>query len=183
MSTSPEKTNQQNSLRIDGRNQPAEEAAVHTRPLLGGIMKKRVGKGKGTFVERDVFESDAFWSLTGAAPQMLIYFLGKREFRRTSSKAKQKSCVNADKLTLSYVELGKLGVTQPRATRGFDELMAKGFITIVHAGGGHQRDQSVYALSTQWMRWKKGTVFSKRPDVVKRGFQGGPKRQKQHTNP
>lgn len=60
-----------NAKRIDGRNQPAEEAAVHTRPLLGGITKKHVGKGKVTFVERDLFESDACWSFTGAAPQML----------------------------------------------------------------------------------------------------------------
>jgi hypothetical protein len=160
-----------------------DECLAQYRPPNALNKKKRVGKGKGTFIERDLFESDAFWALTGAAPQMLIFLLGEREFRKTSNKVNQKKCVNADNLTLSYIELKELRVTQPRATRGFDELLAKGFITIEHAGGGCKGDQSVYALSNQWMFWKKGTVFSKRPDVVKRGFQGGSKKSKQHTNP
>jgi hypothetical protein len=66
-------------------------------------------------------------------------------------------------------------VTQPRATRGFDELLAKGFIELVHHGGGYQKDQSIYGLSSNWLLWKKRTVFSERPTVFKRGFQGGRK--------
>jgi hypothetical protein len=153
-----------------------DECVTQYRPPTAFNRKKRVGRGKGTFIERDLFESEAYWALTGAAPQMLIYLLGKREFKKTSKKDNQKICVNAGNLTLSYVELKQLGVTQPRATRGFDELLAKGFITIAHAGGGCQGDQNVYSLSNQWIRWTKGVIFSKRPDVVKRGFQGGPKR-------
>jgi hypothetical protein len=66
-------------------------------------------------------------------------------------------------------------VTQPKATRGFDALLAKGFIELKHQGGGYQKDQSVYALSSQWLHWKKSVVFFKRPTIFKRGFQGGRK--------
>ena len=135
---------------------------------------KHIGKGKGTFVERDLFESPAFLALAGIAPQMLIYFLGKRDFKNTG---KTRICVNEKELTLSYIELKKLGITQPRATRGFDELLAKGFINIEHHGGGYQKDQSIYSLSNQWLLWKKGKVFSVRPDVLKKGFQNGKKKQ------
>jgi hypothetical protein len=173
---SPDSTNPQDVALEERYETYKPEILALRRPPNAFNMKKRIGRGKGTFVERDLFESDAFWRLGGAAPQMLIYLLGKREFWRTGKKDNQKCCVNADNLTLSYKELGKLGVTQPRATRGFDELLAKGFITIAHAGGGCQKDQNVYALSNKWMFWKKGTIFSERPDVVKRGFQGGPKR-------
>lgn len=91
--------------------------------------------------------------------------------------------MNSHELTLSYIELRKLGITQPRATRGFKELLAKGFIEIVHQGGGYQKDQSVYSLSDKWMFWKKGIVFIERKKTIKRGFQGGQQRSNQHTNP
>ena len=71
MSKSPEKTNRQNAFWMDRGKQPAMETVVQSRPLLAGTTKNRVSKGKGTFVERDLFESDAFWALTDAAPQML----------------------------------------------------------------------------------------------------------------
>ncbi len=139
----------------------------------------RVGRGKGTFIERDLFESPAFISLGGVAPQMLVYLLGKREFQKTKNT---RICVNANELKLSYRELQKLGITQPRATRGFDELLAKGFIKIEHSGGGCQKDQSIYSLSDQYLLWRNGAKISKRPKAMSKGFTNG-KKQIQHTNP
>lgn len=147
-----------------------EYLAVH-KPKYQFQNKKHIGSGKGTFVERDLFESPAFIALSGVAPQMLIYFLGKREFRKPNKQSNTRICENEDNLTFSYIELQKLGITQPRGTRGFDELLAKGFITIKHRGGGCQKDQNVYALSNKWLLWRKGTVFEQRPQVLKRGFQ------------
>jgi len=147
-----------------------EYLAIH-KPDNHFHVKKHVGSGKGTFVERDLFESPAFIALSGVAPQMLIYLLGKRDFRKPGKKIQVRTCVNEDNLKFSYIELYKLGITQPRGTRGFDELLAKGFITIKHHGGGGQKDQTVYSLSNRWLLWRKGTVFEKRPQVMKRGFQ------------
>ena len=170
-----------NSMTMEQRLETHKKDIMSIRlPAYQLHNQKHVGKGKGTFIERDLFESKAFLQLRGVAPQMLIYFLGKREFKQTN---KTRICVNEDQLTLSYVELAKLGITQPRATRGFDELLAKGFITIKHHGGGCQKDQSVYALSDKWLLWRKGTVFEQRPQVLKRGFQNAHKRKSQHTKP
>jgi len=164
-----------------------ERLENHKREYLGThkskyefTRPKHIGKGKGTFVERELFESPAFIALSGIAPQMLIYILGKREFKQTN---KSRICMNADQIKLSYIELGELGITQPRATRGFNDLLAKGFIKLIHHGGGCQKDQSIYSLSNQYLLWKKGKVFSVRPDVLKKGFQNSKKRQFQHTKP
>jgi hypothetical protein len=138
---------------------------------------KHIGRGKGTFVLRELYEAKAFIALKGVAPQMLIYILGKREFPKTN---RGRICVNDKEIKLSYIELEKLGITQPRATRGFDELLAKGFIKIEHHGGGCQKDQSIYSLSNQYLLWKKGIVFSVRPKALKKGFLNN-KRQIQHT--
>jgi hypothetical protein len=166
---------------------PDERLENHKREYLATHKSKyefpkpkHIGRGKGTFVERDLFESPAFFALGGVASQMLIYMLGKREFKQTN---KSRICVNDKELKLSYIELEKLGITQPRATRGFDELLAKGFIKIEHHGGGCQKDQSIYSLSNQYLLWKKEKVFSVRPDVLKKGFQNSKQRQYQHTKP
>ena len=170
-----------NNMNLDERLEYHKQEYLGThKPKLEIIKKKQIGRGKGTFVERDLFESPAFIALKGVAPQMLIYILGKREFRQTN---KSRTCVNEDEIKLSYIELEKLGITQPRATRGFDELLAKGFMKIEHHGGGYQKDQSIYSLSNQYNSWKKGIVFSKRPQGFKKGFQNVNKRQFQHTKP
>ena len=144
--------------------------AIH-KPKYEFQNKKHIGSGKGTFVERDLFESPAYFALSGVAPQMLIYLLGKRIFKKPNKKSKTRTCENEDHLTFSYIELKKLGITQPRGTRGFDELLAKGFIKIKHHGGGYQKDQNIYALSNQWLLWRKGIVLDERPKGLKKGFQ------------
>jgi len=161
-----------NNMTMDERYEVHKHAYLDTlKPQYHVHDKKHIGSGKGTFVERDLFESPAFLALGSVAPQMLIYFLGKRKFQQPNKKSKTRICVNEDNLTLTYIECEKLGITQPRATRGFDELLAKGFITIKHHGGSYKKDKNTYALSNQWMLWRKGTVFEKRPKAVKRGFQ------------
>lgn len=170
-----------NNMTIEERLEHHKQECRETnKPKLAVIKQQHIGRGTGTFVLRDLFESSAFIALSGVAPQMLIYILGKREFRKPG---KTRICVNEDQIKLSYVELEKLGITQPRATRGFDELFAKGFIDLVYQGGGCQKDQNIYALSNQYLLWKKGTVFFKRPKVLKKGFQNSKQRQYQHTNP
>lgn len=166
-----------NNMSMDERLENHKNEYLATRkPNYQLQNKKHIGSGRGTFVERDLFESSAFIALGGVAPQMLIYFLSKRIFKKPNKRSKTRTCENEDHLTFSYIELKKLGITQPRGTRGFDELLAKGFITIKHHGGGYQKDQNVYALSNQWLLWKKGIVFEKRPKVLKRGFQNAHKR-------
>jgi hypothetical protein len=137
-----------------------------------------VGKPKaklpsGTWIEKSLYESKAYLALTGVAPQLLTLFLGKRQFEyQLRGGRKERVCVNRDAIQFSYLEAGKkYGITKPRFARGVDDLLAKGFLTVKHFGGGFQRDQSVYGLSDQWRFWRPGTVFERRPkENITRGF-------------
>ena len=127
----------------------------------------------GTWIERDMFESKAFLSLKGFAPQLLILILSKRQFRYVGRHGKKKRiCINCDSITFTYVEANeKYWITKSRFSRAIKELLAKGFITIVHQGGGYKQDKTIYALSDAWVAWLHGVVIECRKKVnVQRGF-------------
>lgn len=141
--------------------------------------KRRPKLPPGTWVEQELFESKAFLSLRGFAPQLLILLLSKRQrdYQKDGKGAKNYTWINLDNITLTYKELTeKHGITIPRAIRAFDDLLAKGFIEIRHQGGAYQQDKNVYALITKWTFWRPGTVLNKRKPDAKRGFQGQKKK-------
>jgi hypothetical protein len=137
-------------------------------------MGKKKGKFKsGTWVERELFLSRAYLSLKGFAPQMLVLFLGKRDMNK-----KTHECLNKNNITMTYAELENIfnrgrhnqygaktkdGISRPRITRGFNDLMAKGFINIIRQGGAYQQDKTIYALTDDWSWWQPGQVIYKRP--------------------
>jgi hypothetical protein len=126
----------------------------------------------GTWIEREMFQSRAFLSLKGFAPQLLILFLSKRSIETIGGKGKERRrCTNKNSLSVTYIEREKLGITQPRATRGLDELLAKGFLEQTHAGGAYKRDRATYGLSDKWRLWTPGIIFETRKRDVRRGFQ------------
>jgi hypothetical protein len=140
-------------------------------------------KSGGTWIEREMLESEAYLSLNGFAPQLLCLILLKRQFENHGRKGKQKRiCLNCDKLNITYTEFkSKYGVTQPRMTRAIDQLLEKGFLSIVYPGGTFRQDKAVYALSTNWIIWKPGMVFeTRKKEGIERGF-CKPKKQKSHT--
>jgi hypothetical protein len=127
----------------------------------------------GTWFEREMFESQAFISLKGFAPQLLVLFLSKRQFQKHGRKGKEKKvCINCDSIPFTYIDAQKkYGVTKSRFSRAIDELLAKGFITIVHTGGGYKQDKTIYALSNAWIHWRSGVVIeTRKKETVKRGF-------------
>jgi hypothetical protein len=135
-------------------------------------MGKKYNSG-GTWIEREMFESEAYLSLKGFAPQLLTLILAKRQFRNHGRRGKQKKvCINCDKLNITYTEFNnKYGITQPRMTRSIDQLLAKGFLSIVNPGGMYKQDKAIYALSTNWVIWKPEMVFESRErENVERGF-------------
>jgi len=137
-------------------------------------VARRFKSPPGTWVEREMFESNAFISLRGFAPQLLILILGKRQFITHKNKTgkEKRVCTNCDSLNFTYVEAKKYKITIPRLKRAFNELLTKGFIRIVHQGGACRQDKSIYQLSNDWVLWQPGTTFSNRNNSdVKRGFQ------------
>ena len=139
-----------------------------------GNKKNKKGKFKsGTWIDEEMFTSRAYFSLKGIAPQLLTLFLAKRDFIKKDGKY---ICTNKDKITMTYAELENIynlgshnkhlpkdGLKRPSITRGRDDLMAKGFVRIVHQGGGYQQDKTRYALAEDWQWWQPGQVIYKRP--------------------
>jgi len=124
---------------------------------MGKRKNKKSKFKRGTYLEREMYTSIAYLSLSGVAPQMLTLFLGKRDFNNNHE------CLNCERITMTYRELEALGISRPRATRGRDDMMAKGFIKIVHQGGAYQQDKTIYALTEDWLWWKPGQVIYERP--------------------
>ena len=143
-------------------------------------------KTPGTWFERDMFESKAFLSLRGFAPQLLVLVLAKRQFASYGKKIGKKKlvCTNCDSINITYTEFeNQYGITQPRMTRAIDQLLEKGFISRVYSGGTYRQDKAIFSLSEKWMLWRKGIVYERRKsESVERGF-CQPKKQKSHTKP
>jgi len=135
-------------------------------------MAKKKKAAPGTWFEKDMWESKAYCSLQGFAPQLLLFFFGKRQFQTQGRDGKQKRvCINCKRINLTYVEMKKYGITQPRLTRAFDQLLEKGFISVENPGGGYNQDKAKYALIDKWQIWHPGTCFEKRKqETVDRGF-------------
>jgi hypothetical protein len=142
-------------------------------------MAKKYKVSPGTWIERETFESKAFLSLRGFAPQLLILMLSKRQFTKYKMKSgkEKRICTNCDSLNFTYTEAQKYGknkykITIPRLKRAFNDLLEKGFIRIIHQGGAYKQDKSIYGLSDEWVFWQPGANFNnKRNSDIKRGFQ------------
>jgi hypothetical protein len=160
--------------------------------------KNKNGYGKGTWIDTKLFLSPAFISLgkPGSSPvtsycshAMLLMILGKRQFGqvrdRNGQKVKQR--IDENQFYLTYKELAHRGIPQTAATRGIDELLAKGFLEIVEQGGAYDRHKTKFGLVGDWIDWKpRDPPIRTRPKDVKRGYQGkgigAVKNQKLHTH-
>lgn len=130
-----------------------------------------------------MFQSKAFLALGGFAPQLLILVLAKRQFEKRGRRGKEKwVLVNGDKINITYPEFkNRYRITQPRLTRAIDQLLAKGFLSIIRPGGTFRQDKAVFALSDNWVIWQPGMTFESRErESIIRGF-CRPKKQNSHT--
>ena len=135
-------------------------------------------KSPRIYFESDLLKSDAFWDLTGAAPQIYMVFRMKCVFAdRTIGKRKERIIVNNGEITYTFVEAEKHhGIPKSTFLRARDQLIEVGLIEIIKDGECHHTTK--YAISDNWRqypdqsykrsksgnlvgmktRWKKDTV-------------------------
>ena len=143
-------------------------------------MKRKLPKTKGIYIERDILESEAYWHLTGSAPQVYMVFLMKRILSdKAFGKYKARLVANNGEITYTFVEAwNNLRIPKSTFLRARDQLIKVGFIEIAEDGGCHHTTK--YAISKNWQnypeqtfersksgnlvgvktRWKKDTVKS-----------------------
>jgi hypothetical protein len=149
----------------------------------GKKKKQGNGYGDGTFIKTSLVLSKAVLSLgkKGTAPtvsaaseKMLLMLYLKRKFSHLKHKdGKEWVRTDDNKFSLTYKELEAHGIPQAMATRGFDEMLAKGLIKIAHQGGAYDKDKTLYSLVDDYKRWRPGDPpIRTRPKDIKRGYQG-----------
>ena len=143
-------------------------------------MKRKLPETKGIYIERDILESNAYWHLTGAAPQVYMVFLMKRILSdKAFGKNKARIVANNGEITYTYLEaLNNHWIPKSNFLRARDQLIKVGLIEIAEDGGCHHTTK--YAISNNWRnypeqtfersksgnlvgiktRWKKDTVKS-----------------------
>ena len=143
-------------------------------------MKRKLPKTRGIYIERDILESDAYWDLTGAAPQVYMVFLMKRILSdKPFGKNKVRLIANNGEIIYTFKEAFKNHrIPKSNFLRARDQLIKVGLIEIADDGGCHHTTK--YAISNNWQnypeqtfersksgnlvgiktRWKKDTVKS-----------------------
>ena len=76
-------------------------------------------------------------------------------------------------LETSYNELQKIyHINRSRIPTAIDELLAKGFVSMIHHGGTGKGDRNLFALSDNFLSWKPGMEpFETRPKREKLEFE------------
>ena len=138
-------------------------------------MAKR--KKGGIYIERELYQSEAFLSLNKNAIKVLFALLDNRNRgpKKDKKGAKQKRpFINLDCLVIPYGTLEKVyKISRSNIPAAIDELLAKGFIKINYHGGACKHDKSIYAWSNNYLFWTKNTApFEERPKREKHGYQG-----------
>jgi hypothetical protein len=136
---------------------------------------KRKQKSGGIFIERELYQSDAFLSLGKNAIKVLFALLDNRQMEPKKKGNKQKrKFINLYSLVIPYGTLEKVyKISRSNIPTAIDELLAKGFIKISYHGGACKHDKSTYAWSNNYLFWTKTTApFETRPRRERHGYQG-----------
>ena len=120
-------------------------------------MKRKLPRTRGIYIERDILESDAYWDLTGAAPQVYMVFRMKRVFSdKCFGKNKARIVVNNGEIIYTYLEARKNHrIPKSNFLRARDQLIKVGFIEIAEDGGCHHTTK--YAISNNWRNYPEQT--------------------------
>ena len=134
-------------------------------------------KSGGIYIERELYQSEAFLSLNKNAIKVLFALLDNRNRGPKKDKKginRRRPFINLDSLVIPYGTLEKVyKISRGNIPKAIDELLAKGFLKIAYHGGACKHDKSKYALSNNYLFWTKYTApFEVRPQREKHGYQG-----------
>lgn len=137
------------------------------------LKEKKKRASPNVVIEKKIFTSKAWLSLTGIAAQVLPLFLLKRQLAKTGKRGHEKwVCTNSQEIVFTYAEAKeKYGITQWRFQRAIDDLIDKGFLDIAKSAGGLFKETTLYALSDRWRVY--GTPDFKETHRTKRNHTTG----------
>ncbi len=119
--------------------------------------------------------SQAWLSLSNPGHKVITHVLFQLHWENISRDKSKPNfvCINNKSIQILYKNLSERPwcMHQKSITRGIDELLAKGFISIKEQGGSKKGHASIYSLSEAYLKWNKGDdPIEKRRPFSKRGF-------------
>ena len=131
----------------------------------------------GTFIDREIYLSYAWASLSKNGHKAFMAFYDARIFPKSNGKKGDRSrgrvCVNKDDLGVTHGNFERFGIPRGKVSAAISECMAKGFIELKRSGGRSRGDRNIYALSEKWRYWKPGSgPCQVREKRKKHGYQG-----------
>jgi hypothetical protein len=156
---------------------PLQEIASSGSDHRGKMMQgsaKAVPKGKRrpVVVDREVFTSRAWLSLTGVAAQVYTLFLLRRRMEKQGRRGGgQWVCANNGEIVFTYREAEtKYGISQPRFLRAIDALIEHGFLDIASPGKAVAKVPTLYTISERWRDYGKPSFKKASRKKVKMGY-------------
>jgi len=109
----------------------------------------------------EVFVSDAYGSLRASSKEILLLLYFELEYSPQHKRSQKYTprIVNRNDIKLPYKDIERVrGYSKGTIWKALKELLEKGFIKIIRAGGGAKGDTSVYGITEDWRTWKPGQV-------------------------
>lgn len=136
-------------------------------------MRKKTSQKFSAYLTYEVFRSDAFRALRPASRDILILLYFEVEMKKSKNRGKSDRVItNRREIKLPYEEIkGALYYSKKTIWEAFQQLLAHGFIEVIHQGGGAKGDTNVYGITEDWRHWKPGMVFRTMQTSGKIGWQ------------
>ena len=118
--------------------------------------KKKHSSSDTITIDRALFKSNAWLSLTGVAPQVLTLFLLRRQMVQANRKKGRDNwvCANNGEIIFTYAEAKeKYGITERRFHQALDELIEHGFIDIATPANSLIKQPTKYSISERWRKY------------------------------
>lgn len=122
---------------------------------------------RGTYIASELFQSDAWRSLTKTESDIWLFVLTRRRYPRSTKKRDYWNPTNKCELQVPTVAIEDFFDGEVRGMNGkppnhdtvrkaFKKFMAVGLLSLIHQGGNGKGDQNVYKLEHDWRTWKIG---------------------------
>jgi hypothetical protein len=116
-------------------------------------MRRNLPRSRGTYLERDILESQAFWKLSGTAIKVFMVFRMKCVMTKANTAKRDGLIIgNNGEIQFTFKEAEvKYGISKSSFLRARDLLIEVGLIEITENGGEHH--PSKYAISENWRKY------------------------------
>ena len=113
-------------------------------------MIRNLPNSKGTYLEKDLLQSEAFWDLTATAIKVFVVFRFKCVIKTIKTHKRNAHVIlNNGEIQFTYIEAKrKYDISKSSFQRAVSLLIEVGIIEVAEYGGEHR--PNLYSISENW---------------------------------